>query len=141
MLWALFKPNNLIYRKCLGTRKPRYIKFNFSKERTSYKGEEFFRIKGRYVDYNSKGFSEAVIVVPIQKFQGSKPIYSLKYFPLKYHPNVENKKRKLTKRSQKFAFLKGKYYQQYKGNTFYIDNGQPIKIFINSRIIIDIILF
>jgi len=65
MLWALFKPNNLIYRKCLGTRKPRYIKFNFSKERTSYKGEEFFRIKGRYVDYNSKGFSEAVIVVPI----------------------------------------------------------------------------
>ncbi|OCK89618.1 uncharacterized protein K441DRAFT_583593, partial [Cenococcum geophilum 1.58] len=62
---ALFKPNNLIYRECLSTRKPRYIKFNFSKERTSYKGEEFFRIKGRYIDYNSKGFSKAVIVVPI----------------------------------------------------------------------------
>ncbi|OCK95174.1 uncharacterized protein K441DRAFT_557411, partial [Cenococcum geophilum 1.58] len=46
ILWALFKPNHLIYRKCLGTRKPRYIKFNFSKERTSYKGEEFFYIKG-----------------------------------------------------------------------------------------------
>ena len=141
MLQALFKLNNLIYRKCLSTGKPRYIKFDFSVERTSYKGEEFFYIKGWYIDNNGKGFSKAVIVVPIQKFQGSKLIYSLKYFPLKYHPNAKNEKRKLTKRSQKFAFLKGKYYQQYKGNTFYIDNGQPVKIFINSRIIIDTALF
>ena len=110
MLQALFKPNDLIYRKCLNTGKPRYIKFNFSEERTSYKGEKFFYIKGQYIDYNSKGFSKAVIVVPIWKFQGLKPIYSLKYFPLKYYPDVENKKRKLTKRSQKFAFLKGKHY-------------------------------
>ena len=65
MLWALFKPNNLIYRKYLSTRKPRYIKFNFGKERTSYKGEEFFYIKGQYIDYNSKGFSKAITVVPI----------------------------------------------------------------------------
>ena len=141
MLQALFKLNNLIYRKCLGTGKPRYIKFNFSEERTSYKGEEFFRIKGQYIDNNSKGFSKAIIVVPIQKFQGLKPIYSLKYFPFKYHPNIENEKRKLIKRGQKFTFLKGKHYQQYKGNTFYIDNRQPVKIFINSRIIINTALF
>jgi hypothetical protein len=68
MLWALFRPNDLIYRKCFGTGKPRCIKFNFSEERTSYKGEEFFCIKGWYIDYNDKGFSEAVIVVPIWKF-------------------------------------------------------------------------
>ncbi len=65
MLWALFKPNDLVYGKCFSTGKPKYIKFDFGKERTSYKGEEFFHIEGQYVDHNGKGFSEAVTVIPI----------------------------------------------------------------------------
>lgn len=141
MLWALFEPNDLVYGKCLGTEKPRCIKFDFGEERTSHEGEEFFRIEGRYVDHNGKGFGEAVTAVPIWKFQGSKPIHSLEYFPLKYHPDAENEKRKLTKRGWKFAFLKGKHHQQYKGNAFYMDNGQPIKMFVDGRIMIDATLF
>ena len=33
LLWALFKPNSMVYTRYLGTKEPRCIKLNFIKER------------------------------------------------------------------------------------------------------------
>jgi hypothetical protein len=67
---------------CPGTKKPRYIKYDFGKERTMSDGVVYFHIKGHYVDFNGKVFGEVSIDTGILKFRGSKPINSLDVFPL-----------------------------------------------------------
>jgi hypothetical protein len=47
LLWALFKPNSVIYTTCPSTRKPRCIKYDFGEEKT-IDDIEFFHINGRY---------------------------------------------------------------------------------------------
>ena len=35
----------------------------------------------------------------------------------------------------------GVYYRQYRGDAFYMRKGQPIKVPVNSRIMIDTVFF
>ena len=92
LLWTLFKPNELVYRKCYGTNKRRCIRFNSGEVKEDNKGDKYFRVKGQYLDFDGKNFNKAVTAAAIWTFQGLKPIYSLRYFPLKYHPNAEEEK-------------------------------------------------
>src|ERR1700712_3510333 len=52
LLWALFKPNDFVYGKCLGSDKPRCVKFDLGEVRTLEDDTEYFHIEGRYWDYN-----------------------------------------------------------------------------------------
>ncbi len=82
LLWALFKLNTFTYITCPGIKKLRCIKYDFSKERTISNRVVYFYIKGRYIDFNGKVFSEVPINIGILKFCGSKLINSLNVFPL-----------------------------------------------------------
>jgi hypothetical protein len=42
----------------------------------------YFYIRGHYIDFDKKVFSEVFINMGILKFRGSKPINSLNIFPL-----------------------------------------------------------
>ncbi|OCK92242.1 uncharacterized protein K441DRAFT_571236, partial [Cenococcum geophilum 1.58] len=72
---------------------------------------------------------------------GLKPIHSLIYYPLKYHPNVEEEKQELANSGYKLILLMGIRHQQYKGKAFYIEKGKPIRLSINSWIIVNPVLF
>ena len=67
---------------CPGIQKLRYIKYDFSKERTISDKVIYFYIKGYYVDFNRKVFGEVLINIGILKFRRLKPINSLNVFPL-----------------------------------------------------------
>ena len=45
LFWTLFKPNKLVYGKCYGTNKYRYIRFNSGKVKEDDKGDKYFYIK------------------------------------------------------------------------------------------------
>ena len=54
-----------MYRKYYGTNKYKYIKFNLGKVKENNKKNKYFRVKGQYLDFNSKNFSKAITITVI----------------------------------------------------------------------------
>jgi len=65
LLWTLFKLNKLVYKKYYSTDKRRCIRFKLGEVKKDNKGDEYFRVKGWYLDFNGKTFSKAVTVAGI----------------------------------------------------------------------------
>lgn len=141
LLWALFKPNTVVYGKCLGTKKPRCIKYDFGEEKSVDDDHEYFYIEGRYLDFNGKLFGEALTALGISKFRGAKPINSLEAYPFQYHQSIDEEKKELVNCGRKFIALMGIHHRQYQGNAFFMDRGNPVKISVNGRIVIDAAFF
>ncbi|KAI9726527.1 MAG: hypothetical protein M1835_003773, partial [Candelina submexicana] len=141
LLWALFKPNTVVYTTCFGTGKPRCVRYDFGEERTTSNGVEYFHLECRYVDFDGKVFGETSIELAIVKFRGTKRINSLDAFPLEYHPSKDEVKANLVECGHKFVSLMGVHHRQYRGDAFYMRKGQPIKVPVNSRVMIDAVYF
>jgi hypothetical protein len=140
LLWALFKPNSVIYTTCPGTRKPRCIKYDFGEEKT-VNDTEFFHIDGRCWDFNGEMLGETNLEAGITKFRGAKRINTLALFPLEYHSDKDKVKAELTKCGRKFISLKGTHHLQYKGIAFQMEKGRPKAISVNGKIMVDAQLF
>jgi len=141
LLWALFKPNMVVYTTCYGTGKPRCVKYHFGEERTMDNNVEYFHLECHYVDFDGKASGETSIELAIMKFRGTKRISSLDAFPLEYHPNKNEMKAHLVECGRKFVSLMGVHHRQYRGDAFYMRKGKPIKVPVNSRIMIDSVFF
>ena len=137
LLWSLLKPNTFAYTTCPGTKKPRCIKYDFGEEKTLSDGEEYFHIRGRYVDFDGEIFGEVSIETGILKFRGSVPINSLDVFPLQYHQNENQVRADLVECGQKFASLRSVQHLQYYGKAFQVKKGKAVAISVSSRIIVD----
>ena len=140
-LWALFKPNAIIYTACDGTCKSRGVKFDFGEERKRTNGTEYFYMGCRYLDSDGKVFGEVSTALGIEKFRGSKPISSLKAFPLSYHPKEKEMRVYLERCGRKFLSLMNVHHCEYRGMAFIVKKNRPIKIFVNSRIMVDAAYF
>jgi hypothetical protein len=137
LLWALFKPNTFAYTTCPGTKKPRYIKYDFGKERTTSNRVAYFHIRGRYMDFDGKMFGEVPINTGILKFRGSKPINSLDIFPLQYHDNTDQVRAELVKCSRKFGSLNSIGHLQYSGTAFQVVREELVATSISSKIMVN----
>ena len=137
LLWALFKPNELVFTTCHGTHKPRCVKFDFGEEKTTNSGSRYWNIEGRYLDYDGKEFGSVPIELRIPKFRGTKRINLLEAFPLQHHPSRTDVRAELVENGRKFGRLIGSHYRQYKGTAFYMDKGQPVEFNVDSRVMID----
>ena len=130
----------VVYNTCLGTGKPRCVKYHFGEERTT-NGIEYFHLECRYVDFDGKVIGETPIEVAILKFRGTKKIHTLDAFPFEYHPNKKEMKAHLVECGRNFISLMGIRHRQYRGDAFYVRKGKPIKVPVNCRIMIDAIYF
>jgi len=74
LLWALFKPNLEVYTTYPGTSKPRYVKYNYGKEKARPDGAKYFYLDYRYFDFDRKVFREAALELTIKKFRRTKRI-------------------------------------------------------------------
>ena len=137
LLWALFQPNDITYTRCFGTQKPRCFKFNFGAEKTTRGGTKYWNIEGRYLDFDGEEFGEVEIELHIAKFQGAKKINLLDAFPLQYHPDSDEIRTELLECGRKFVSLKGTHHRHCRGIAFVMEDGAPVKVFIDSRIMID----
>ena len=75
----------MVYTTYYSTRKPRYISYRFSEERTMDDGIDYFYLEYYYLDFDTKTFGEVTIELGISKFRGTKRIDSLGVFPLEYY--------------------------------------------------------
>jgi len=72
LLWALFKPNLEVYTTYFSTSEPRYVKYNYSKEKARLDRAKYFYLDYRYFDFNRKVFRKAALKLTIKKFRRTK---------------------------------------------------------------------
>ncbi|KAL4931021.1 P-loop containing nucleoside triphosphate hydrolase protein [Aspergillus undulatus] len=58
-------------------------------------------------------------------------------FPLHYHPDHEEVRRRLVESGQRFCKLTGTHIQHCDGTAFIMKEGKPVQININSRVAVD----
>jgi len=76
LLWALFKPNMVVYTTCFGTGMSRCVKYCFSEDRTMDNGMEYFHLEYHCANFDGKAFGETPIELAVLKFRGTRRIDS-----------------------------------------------------------------
>jgi hypothetical protein len=140
LLWALFKPEDLVYTTCFGTGKPRCVIFEAGEEAV-YSGVSYYELECRYLDFDGQHFGETGIVLRIKKFRGTKDINSLEAFPLSYHRDFEQIGQRLVQYGRRFCTLTSTHIQHCEGTAFIMSQGKPMQLNINSRVGVDAAFF
>lgn len=139
LLWALFKSDEIVYTSTYDTlSEPRTFKIEYAylistdthsnyfdvlttdlkQEHSLLKGD-YYIIEGRYLKFDGKTFEMSNVQVTVEAFKRSRPISSLRCFPLKRHPDHKKLEKEMIERGKKFAALKGRQYCIQKGIAFY----------------------
>ena len=141
LLWALFKPNSIIYSTCLGTEKPRCVTYDNGEEGETSNRLKYYKMEYRYLDYDGQVFGEISINLAITKFRGKKRISTLNAFPLQYHPDKKKMRAHLVKCGQKFVSMLGPYHRHCRGTAFYMKEGEAVTVSVDSRVMLDAAFF
>jgi len=136
LLPVFFRPNSVVYMISGNSGAPRCLRFDSGQEKT-FNGKTCFELSCHCLTNDGKCFGEALVTVQIQKFQGVMKIPSLGVYPLEYHADKQKVVEKLTKRGQKFMFLRGAHYRKYEGQAFYKDKKEVRKFAVSGRVMID----
>ena len=141
LLWALFKLNLMIYMTCFGTEKLCCVLFNGDEEKETNLEVKYYNMKCWYLNYNDQLFGKALVDLVIVKFCGRKCISTLKAFPLQYHLNEKGIKAHFTECSWKFVFMLEAHHCHCQGTAFYIKKKEPVKVSVDSWVMLDAAFF
>lgn len=141
LLWALFTPNCLVYTTCSGTHKHRCVRYSFGEEKKTILGGTYWSLDCRYLDFNGEDLGLLPIELKIAKFRGAKRINALEAFPLQYHAQATRIRADLLRCGRKFMSLMGANHCHCNGNAFYMRDGEPVEVRIDSRIMVDAVWF
>lgn len=137
LLWALFRPNALLYTTCPGSEQSRCLIFDSGKEKWVSPEEKQFELQCRYFGYNGKSFGEVTTFFYIPRFNGVKSIASLNIFPLQYHESKTEITRNLVEQGRRFTTLMGSHHCNYKGLAYIQQAAGPFQFTVEGRIMID----
>ncbi|OJD12102.1 hypothetical protein AJ78_07251 [Emergomyces pasteurianus Ep9510] len=137
LLWALFKPGQLICTSCRGPGKPRSLIYDFGENKKARQDVEYFELTGRYFDFDGEVFGEVGTKVSIFKFHGAMPITKLAVFPLQYHPTREVMEKYLRESGQRFIKMMGSPHCHYHGVAFFEGKDGIRKQTVNGRVMVD----
>ncbi|OHF02950.1 ATPase [Colletotrichum orchidophilum] len=138
LLWALFKPNTLIYTTTYGSPdEPRVFKVEQAEKMNSITKGDFYLLDGKYLEYDGKQFGYGTLCEEIPEFRGARKISSLNTFPLDFHKDKEAIRTTLIERGKKFVKLGGVNYRSHQGLAYYKKKKSIIKVNINGRIMVD----
>ncbi|EFQ33968.1 ATPase [Colletotrichum graminicola M1.001] len=146
LLWALFKPNTLVYTTTYGSPdEPRVFKVEQAEKLTSVTKGGFYWIDGKlsvtsflyvaarhqltlspYLEFDGKRFGYGTLYEKILEFRGARKITSLCAFPLDFHKDKGAVEAALIDRGKRFVQLA--YYKKKKA---------VIKVNVNSRVMVD----
>jgi hypothetical protein len=141
LLWALFKPNIILYTTCSGTRKPRCFKYDFSEEKKLDNGMIYYSIRCRYLDFDGKAFGEVLTKLPILKFRGTQRINTLLYFLLQFHLDKGSTMTNLIKCGRRFISMMGPHYRHCRGDAFFMQDDRPFQVSVDCRIMVNTAFF
>jgi hypothetical protein len=100
LLWALLKPNTIMYTTCAGSNEPRAFKLEYAQKNCSFMRGKWWSIEGRYLEYEGGsntggtlekegGFGWGTVYVDIDGFKGARKISSLATYPLDYRKDKD----------------------------------------------------
>lgn len=130
----------MIYTTILDAEKPACFRYDFGKERMT-NGVTYFHVECAYLDFNGQVFGEVSTALGIRIFQGAKRIDRLEAFPLEFYRHQEEMRGYFVRCGRQFASLVGQHHVQYRGNAFYIENGDYVEVPVDSRIMVDVVYF
>jgi hypothetical protein len=96
-----------------------------------------FQLGCQKVDWDGEKFGYATDTFLISGFAGTKPITGLEAFPLDFHPNCAAITERLLTRGKLFERYQGYHYKAYNGIGIAKTQCGPVKVNVESRIIID----
>jgi hypothetical protein len=91
----------------------------------------------RFFNFNSKTFSKAFIKLIIPKFRGTKHINTLPAFLLKYYLDKNQVKSDFVKCGRKFVRLIGTYHCHCQSKAFFIEDGDLVRVSVDSRVMVN----
>ncbi|RDA92171.1 hypothetical protein CP533_5583 [Ophiocordyceps camponoti-saundersi (nom. inval.)] len=144
LLWALWKPNTLIYGTTYGSGEdPRVFKVDMAYHQSTIMRGNSYVVEGKYLEFDGKKFGYGTSAEDIPEFQGARKITSLPCYPLKYHKDEARVRQKLIERGKKFVALSGVHYKCYSGVAYMKrKKGSIIKFNVQqSRIMVDPAIF
>ncbi|KAF4507755.1 hypothetical protein G6O67_004218 [Ophiocordyceps sinensis] len=144
LLWALWKPNTLIYGTTYGAvEDPRVFKVDMAYHQSTIMRGDFYFIEGKYLEFDGKKFGYGTVAEEIADFQGARKIASLPCYPLKYHKDQDRVQKDLIERGKKFVALNGVHYRCYSGIAYMKrKKGSIIKFNVQqSRVMVDPAIF
>ncbi|KAF9881415.1 AAA family ATPase [Colletotrichum karsti] len=138
LLWALWKPDTLVYTATYGTQnEPRVFKVEQAERHSSMVKGEFYWLDGKYFEFDGKQFGYGTFAEEIPEFRGARKITSLNAYPLSYHKDKDALVASLIERGKKFVKLGGVHYQSHEGLAYYKKKKAIVKVNINGRIMVD----
>ncbi|KAL0944799.1 AAA family ATPase [Colletotrichum truncatum] len=138
LLWALWKPNTLVYTTTYGTHdEARVFKVEQAERHNNMLKGEFYWVDGKYFEFDGKQFGYGSFAEEVPEFRGARKITSLNAYPLDYHKNKESVMAAVIERGKKFVQLGGVHYQSHEGLAYYKKKKSIIKVNINGRIMVD----
>ncbi|EDN02618.1 predicted protein [Histoplasma mississippiense (nom. inval.)] len=140
LLWAMFKPNELIFMVDPCSEQPRCFVYDSGEFVLSPQGDHF-EIECRSLDYDGKVFGEVTTVLQIPKFRSARKISDLGAFPLKFHNRKAKIEAELSERGRKFKGLMGVAYCEYEGLAHLKTNKGPFKFHVAGRMMVDALAF
>ncbi|KAK5721385.1 hypothetical protein LTR17_014596 [Elasticomyces elasticus] len=139
LLWALFKPNDIVVFSTYGVwDEPRCFRVSSVTQCETKKRGKWYSVEGRYLEYDGKEFGWAELEIEIKQFKGPRAIASLSIYPLKYHKDRDSVMDKIITRGKRFIALDRMQYKYHHGIAFHKDPKKGVARFnVNGRIMID----
>lgn len=102
LLWAIMKPNTVIYTTCAGSNEPRAFKLEHAHLESSFMRGKWWSIEGKYLEYDGQagpnieagaegvgGFGWGTVMVDIDSFKSTRKIGSLACYPFEFRKDKE----------------------------------------------------
>ncbi|KAI4744058.1 P-loop containing nucleoside triphosphate hydrolase protein [Aureobasidium sp. EXF-12298] len=135
-LWTIFEPGTLVYIREEG--QDRVFNLLSGKYGTDKDGRPVYTLKIRYIDYDGTRFGWIVARFDVHAFEGTCSIASLAAYPIEYHADEADLRKKLINRGSEIEALVGTHYRAYDGIGHKLDMyGQKERHSVKGRIIID----
>ncbi|TGO13469.1 hypothetical protein BTUL_0069g00360 [Botrytis tulipae] len=136
-LWTIFQPGCILYKQIWG--RDSAVEFVHGLAINDEKKGHLYRVYCQMVNWDGEKFGFDSVHYDISEFLGTAEIDTLPIFPLEFHPDEKKIKAALYKRGKLVEKYRGYHFRYYKSFAVGEDPecGCPIKVTVDSRIIID----
>ena len=127
-LWTLFPPGTLVYGKPFqGQDQIFIVKDNISPWPPVGRKTITWILECWTYDWNGKSFQRMGLQLEVELFESTKPITELPFYPLDYHPQLEDLKKRLVERGARYkkvcTLKQGSRMLDYKGDAVFGKKG------------------
>lgn len=132
--WTLFPRGSTVYSFGINA------EFLAKVESTAYVSTpcgNALQVRVKILKFNGEKFVWQERGLSIGEFEGNKPILELGHYPLDFHQDAQDIKRRLTVRGRKVLDLQGLEYRLYNGIALYDGNAGVEKHNVEGRILLD----